>query len=99
MYMPGSRTTQVKQALAFAPVRVASVRAALAQSTPFCTAGPPLTPIAPTIPSTLMGNPPPYARPIKLKKVLRGMPNRAALFCALVEGLTEVDQSATERFA
>src|SRR6266404_1622413 len=39
-----------------------SARAALAQSTSFCTAGAPLTPIAPTIsPFTLMGNPPPYA--------------------------------------
>jgi hypothetical protein len=39
-----------------------SATAALAQSTSFCTVGPPLTPIAPTIsPSTLMGNPPPYA--------------------------------------
>src|ERR1700681_1032231 len=39
-----------------------SARAALAQSTSFCTVGAPLTPIAPTIsPSTLMGNPPPYA--------------------------------------
>src|SRR5207237_879272 len=37
-------------------------RAALAQSTSFCTAGAPLSPIAPTIsPSTLMGNPPPQA--------------------------------------
>src|SRR5229473_433331 len=39
-----------------------SARAALAQSTSFCTVGAPLTPIAPTIsPSTLMGNPPPHA--------------------------------------
>ena len=39
-----------------------SARAALAQSTSFCTVGAPLSPIAPTIsPSTLMGNPPPYA--------------------------------------
>src|SRR3984893_11556253 len=39
-----------------------SARAAVAQSTSFCTAGAPLTPIAPTIsPSTLMGTPPPYA--------------------------------------
>src|SRR6266436_749251 len=39
-----------------------SARAARAQSTSVCTVGPPLTPIAPTIsPSTLMGNPPPYA--------------------------------------
>src|SRR5205807_2490154 len=39
-----------------------SARAALAQSMSFCTAGAPLTPIAPTIsPSTLMGKPPPHA--------------------------------------
>src|SRR6266403_5066525 len=39
-----------------------SARAAFAQSTSFCTVGAPLTPMAPTIsPSTLMGNPPPYA--------------------------------------
>src|SRR6266446_767512 len=39
-----------------------SASAALAQSTSFCTVGAPLTPIAPTIsPSTLIGNPPPYA--------------------------------------
>src|SRR6266850_4927129 len=39
-----------------------SARAALAQSTSFCTVGAPLTPIAPTTsPSTLMGNPPPHA--------------------------------------
>src|SRR5882762_4646630 len=39
-----------------------SARAAFAQSTSFCTAGAPLTPIAPTTsPSTLMGNPPPHA--------------------------------------
>src|SRR6266478_7119901 len=39
-----------------------SARAALAQSTSFCTVGAPLSPIAPTIsPSTLMGNPPPHA--------------------------------------
>src|SRR6266851_7609722 len=39
-----------------------SARAALAQSTSFCTAGAPLTPIAPTIsPFTLMEKPPPYA--------------------------------------
>src|SRR5580704_8468335 len=37
-------------------------RAARAQSTSFCTAGAPLTPIAPTTsPFTLMGNPPPQA--------------------------------------
>src|SRR5258707_794099 len=70
-----------------------SARAAVAQSTSFCTAGAPLTPIAPTIsPSTLMGNPPPYAatrasvgRPaksdgspwIKLKKSCVETPNRA----------------------
>src|SRR3984893_4169589 len=37
-------------------------RAALAQSTSFCTVGAPLTPIAPTTsPFTLMGNPPPHA--------------------------------------
>ena len=39
-----------------------SDRAALAQSTSFCTVGAPLTPIAPTTsPFTLMGNPPPHA--------------------------------------
>jgi len=39
-----------------------SAKAAFAQSMSFCTAGAPLTPIAPTIsPSTLMGNPPPHA--------------------------------------
>src|SRR5882757_11148823 len=39
-----------------------SERAALAQSTSFCTVGAPLTPIAPTSsPFTLMGNPPPHA--------------------------------------
>src|SRR5258708_23644673 len=39
-----------------------SARAALAQSTSFCTLGAPLTPIPPTTsPSTLMGNPPPHA--------------------------------------
>src|SRR6266851_5601938 len=70
-----------------------SARAAVAQSTSFCTAGAPLTPIAPTIsPSTLMGNPPPYAatrasvgRPaksdgsrwIKLKKSCVETPNSA----------------------
>src|SRR6266404_5813962 len=49
----------------FGPLGTASgtsARAALAQSTSFCTVGAPLTPIAPTIsPSTLMGNPPPHA--------------------------------------
>src|ERR1700736_2153876 len=70
-----------------------SARAALAQSTSFCTVGAPLTPIAPTIsPSTLMGNPPPHAatrssvgRPaksdgspwIKLKKSCVETPKRA----------------------
>src|SRR3954465_14780167 len=39
-----------------------SARAALAQSTSFCTVGAPLSPIAPTTsPFTLMGNPPPHA--------------------------------------
>src|ERR1700692_3122839 len=39
-----------------------SARAALAQSTSFCTVGALLTPIAPTTsPFTLMGNPPPHA--------------------------------------
>src|ERR1700754_3271879 len=39
-----------------------TARAALAQSMSFCTAGAPLTPIAPTTsPFTLMGNPPPHA--------------------------------------
>src|ERR1700687_2878012 len=39
-----------------------TARAALAQSTSFCTVGAPLRPIAPTIsPSTLMGNHPPHA--------------------------------------
>src|ERR1700736_6701467 len=39
-----------------------SARAALAQSTSFCTVGAPLSPIAPTTsPLTLMGNPPPHA--------------------------------------
>src|ERR1700719_5374275 len=39
-----------------------TARAALAQSTSFCTVGAPLRPIAPTTsPSTLMGNPPPHA--------------------------------------
>src|SRR5205807_9017367 len=70
-----------------------SARAALAQSTSFCTAGAPLTPIAPTIsPFTLIGNPPPHAatresvgKPaksdgslwIKLKKSCVETPNRA----------------------
>src|SRR5882757_1144706 len=70
-----------------------SARAALAQSTSFCTVGAPLTPIAPTIsPSTLMGNPPPQAAIresagmpaksdgsswIKLKKSCVETPNRA----------------------
>src|SRR5882762_11629300 len=70
-----------------------SASAALAQSTSFCTAGAPLTPIAPTTsPSTLMGNPPPYAatrasvgmpansdgsRWMKLKKSCVETPNRA----------------------
>src|SRR5258708_31109622 len=70
-----------------------SARAALAQSTSFCTVGAPLTPIAPTIsPSTLMGIPPPYAATrasvgmqaksdgspwIKLKKSCVGTPHRA----------------------
>src|SRR5712672_2021253 len=70
-----------------------SARAALAQSTSFCTAGAPLTPIAPTIsPFTLMGNPPPHAATrvsvgipaksdgslwIKLKKSCVETPNRA----------------------
>src|SRR5713226_5182317 len=70
-----------------------SARAALAQSTSFCTAGAPLSPIAPTIsPSTLMGNPPPHAATresvgmpaksdgspwIKLKKSCVETPNRA----------------------
>src|SRR6266545_7514975 len=70
-----------------------SARAALAQSTSFCTVGAPLTPIAPTIsPSTLMGNPPPYAATrasvgmparsdgspwMKSKKSCVEMPNRA----------------------
>src|SRR5580692_2951555 len=65
-----------------------SARAALAQSTSFCTVGAPLTPIAPTTsPFTLMGNPPPHAAtrasvgmpgqkrrvPLdKVEKVLRG---------------------------
>src|SRR3984893_2498463 len=68
-------------------------RAALAQSTSFCTAGAPLTPIAPTTsPFTLMGNPPPHAATrasvgipaksdgslwIKLKKSCVETPNRA----------------------
>src|SRR6266481_393998 len=48
------------QPAATAPVTTA--KAALAQSTSFCTVGAPLRPIAPTIsPSTLMGNPPPHA--------------------------------------
>src|SRR6202011_1842898 len=39
-----------------------TARAALAQSTSFCTVGAPLRPIAPTTsPFTLMGNPPPHA--------------------------------------
>src|SRR5216683_2938290 len=39
-----------------------SARAAVAQSTSFCTVGAPLTPIAPTTsPFTLVGNPPPHA--------------------------------------
>src|SRR5947208_7094394 len=51
-----------------------SARAALAQSTSFCTAGAPLTPIAPTIsPSTLMGKPPPYAA----TRASVGMPARS----------------------
>src|SRR5229473_2505615 len=70
-----------------------SASAAFAQSTSFCTVGAPLTPIAPTIsPSTLMGNPPPYAATrasvgmparsdgspwIKLKKSWVETPNRA----------------------
>src|SRR5712671_3896821 len=70
-----------------------SARAAFAQSMSFCTVGAPLTPIAPTIsPSTLMGNPPPYAATrasvgmpaksdgspwIKLKNSCVGTPNRA----------------------
>src|SRR5260370_815858 len=70
-----------------------SARAALAQSTSFCTVGAPLTPIAPTIsPSTLMGNPPPHAATrasvgtpaksdgsplIKLKNSCVETPNRA----------------------
>src|SRR5882724_7426947 len=70
-----------------------SARAALAQSTSFCTVGAPLSPIAPTIsPSTLMGNPPPHAATrasvgmpaksdgspcIKLKKSCVETPNRA----------------------
>src|ERR1700730_5543143 len=70
-----------------------SARAALAQSTSFCTVGAPLSPIAPTTsPFTLMGNPPPYAATrasvgmpaksdgspwIKLKKSCVETPNRA----------------------
>src|SRR6266851_4393416 len=70
-----------------------SARAPLAQSTSFCTAGAPLSPIAPTIsPSTLIGNPPPQAATresvgmpaksdgspwIKLKKSCVETPNRA----------------------
>src|ERR1700726_1580439 len=39
-----------------------TARAAIAQSTSFCTVGAPLRPIPPTIsPFTLMGNPPPHA--------------------------------------
>src|SRR5229473_5549548 len=65
-----------------------SARAAVAQSTSFCTVGAPLTPIAPTTsPFTLIGNPPPHAAtrasvgipaksdgsPLdKVEKVLRG---------------------------
>src|SRR6478736_8713479 len=76
-----------------AAASVTSARAALAQSTSFCTAGAPLTPIAPTIsPFTLMGNPPPHAATrasvgmpaksdgslwIKLKKSWVETPNRA----------------------
>src|SRR6202023_4386708 len=72
---------------------VTTARAALAQSTSFCTVGAPLRPIAPTIsPSTLMGNPPPHAATrdsvgmpaksagpplIKLKKSCVGSPSRA----------------------
>src|SRR5207244_6858194 len=41
-----------------------SARAALAQSSSFCTVGAPLSPIAPTTsPLTLVGNPPPNAAP------------------------------------
>src|ERR1700693_20779 len=70
-----------------------SARAALAQSTSFCTVGAPLSPIAPTIsPSTLMGTPPPHAATrasvgipaksdgspwIKLKRSCVETPNRA----------------------
>src|SRR5882762_1808328 len=70
-----------------------TARAALAQSTSFCTVGAPLTPTAPTIsPSTLMGNPPPQAATrasvgmpaksdgspwMKLKKSCVETPNRA----------------------
>src|SRR6202048_4687049 len=70
-----------------------SARAALAQSTSFCTVGAPLSPIAPTTsPFTLMGNPPPHAATrasvgmpaksdgspwIKLKKSCVETPNRA----------------------
>src|SRR5258707_9991309 len=69
-----------------------SARAAFAQSTSFCTAGAPLTPIAPTTsPSTVMGTPPPHAAIrarvgtpaksdgspwIKLKKSYEDMPSR-----------------------
>src|ERR1700674_4168262 len=70
-----------------------SARAALAQSTSFCTVGAPLSPIAPTTsPFTLMGTPPPHAATrasvgipaksdgspwIKLKKSCVETPNRA----------------------
>src|SRR4029077_20797942 len=76
-----------------APPSVTTARAALAQSTSFCTVGAPLKPIAPTTsPSTLMGNPPPHAATresvgmpaksdgspwIKLKKSCVETPNRA----------------------
>ena len=51
-----------------------SAKAALAQSTSFCTAGAPLTPIAPTTsPFTLMGNPPPHAA----TRASVGMPARS----------------------
>src|SRR2546429_3205221 len=76
-----------------ATASVTTARAALAQSTSFCTVGAPLTPIAPTIsPSTVMGNPPPHAATrasvgtpaksdgsplIKLKNSCVETPNRA----------------------
>src|SRR2546426_4502086 len=89
---PGSsRHVTADSAYRFSPLGTASdtsARAALAQSTSFCTVGAPVTQIAAAIaPSTLMGNPPPYAATrasvgmpaksdgspwIKLQKVLRG---------------------------